>query len=88
MTADPTAYALRVRGHLDDHWVGWLGDVTVTAHADGTSTITGPIADQAELHGLLAKVRDLGITLLAVSSETPAIDIHPTPPTSPERSTT
>ncbi len=88
MTTDPTAYALRVRGHLDDHWVGWLGDVTVTAHEDGTSTIAGPIADQAELHGLLAKVRDLGITLIAVTPETPAIDLHPTSPTSPGRSTT
>ena len=88
MTADPTAYALRVRGHLDDHWVGWLGDVTVTAHEDGTSTIAASLADQAELHGLLAKVRDLGITLLAVSSETPAIDIQSASPTSPGRSTT
>jgi hypothetical protein len=70
MTADAQVYEVTVRGHLDDHWAGWLGDVTVTRNADGTSTLTGPVADQAELHGLLAKVRDLGLSLIAVASTT------------------
>ncbi len=61
----PTAYELRVRGHLDDHWSTWF-DLDVTRHDDGTSTLTGPIADQSRLHGVLAKLRDLGVTLLTL----------------------
>jgi hypothetical protein len=61
-------YELRVRGHLDRHWAGWLGDLTVTHHQDGTSTLTGPVLDQAALHGLLAKVSDLGIALISVGA--------------------
>jgi len=61
-------YVLRVEGHLDRHWAGWFGDLTISHDADGTSTLVGPVADQAQLHGLLAKVRDLGLPLLAVST--------------------
>ena len=64
-------YVFQVRGHLDEHWAGWLGDVTVTHHADGTSSFIGAITDQAEPHGLLAKVRDLGLTLIAVTASIP-----------------
>jgi len=59
-------YELRVQGHLDRHWAGWLGDLTVTHHEDGTSTLTGGVPDQAALHGLLAKIRDLGIALVSI----------------------
>ena len=67
MTLDPsTRYELRVRGHLDARWSGWLCDLAVQHHGDGTSTLTGPIADQAQLHGVLTRLRDLGVTLLSV----------------------
>ncbi|HET6987382.1 MAG TPA: hypothetical protein VFI00_12235 [Kribbella sp.] len=61
-------YQFTVAGHLDDHWPGWLGDLTLTRHDDGTSTLVGPIADQAQLHGVLAGIRDIGATLLSVQA--------------------
>jgi RimJ/RimL family protein N-acetyltransferase len=61
-----TPYELRVAGHLDDHWSGMLGGLTLTRCRDGTTTLTGPVADQAQLHGVLARVRDLGVPLLAL----------------------
>jgi hypothetical protein len=70
MTADGSTYAVRVQGHLDHHWASWLGHMTITHNDDGTSTLTGFVADQAALHGLLAKVRDLGIALIAVTPTT------------------
>ena len=60
-------YELRVDGHLDEHWSTWFG-LTLTHDDDGTTTLRGPVTDQAELHGLLAKVRDLGATLLSVKT--------------------
>jgi hypothetical protein len=62
-----STYRLRVDGHLDDHWSSWFGRFTITRETDGTTTIAGPVVDQAELHGLLVKVRDLGVTLLSVT---------------------
>ena len=62
----PAGYRLRVDGHLDHHWSAWFGGLTLTHHSDGTTSLGGPVADQAELHGLLAKVRDLGVTLISV----------------------
>lgn len=67
MTPDPpTRYELRVRGHLDGRWSDWLCALTVQHAVDGTSTLTGPIADQAQLHGVLTRLRDLGVPLLSV----------------------
>lgn len=62
----PVAYELRIQGHLDQHWSAWFGGLTITHDDDGTSALRGVITDQSELHGLLAKVRDLGITLVSV----------------------
>ena len=59
----PAHYELRVEGHLDEHWSAWFGGLTLIREDDGTTTLRGAVADQAELHGLLAKVRDLGATL-------------------------
>lgn len=70
MTADRPSYAVNVQGHLDDHWAGWLGELTVTRNDDGTTTLVGPVTDQAALHGLLAKIRDLGLPLISVTSIT------------------
>jgi RimJ/RimL family protein N-acetyltransferase len=61
-----TLYEFRISGHLDDHWAEWLGDLTLTRGDDGTSTLTGTVADQAQLHGVLSRLRDIGATLLAV----------------------
>ena len=66
-----TTYAIRVEGHLDDHWSSWFGRFTIARETDGTTTITGPVVDQAELHGLLVKVRDLGVTLISVARVEP-----------------
>ena len=63
----PTSYQLRVAGHLDQHWSPWLGGLTLTHDDDGTTSLTGAVADQAELHGLLTRIRDLGVTLLSLA---------------------
>lgn len=76
--AGPACYALRLDGHLDDRWSAWFGGLTLTQDADGTTSLTGPVADQAELHGLLAKVRDLGVTLISVALVVPE-DARPHP---------
>jgi RimJ/RimL family protein N-acetyltransferase len=65
--AAPT-YEVRVAGHLDDHWATWLDDLSLVRHADGTTVLTGALADQPQLHGLLARIRDLGAPLLSVST--------------------
>jgi hypothetical protein len=64
---DPAWYRLRVAGRIDDHWAAWFGGLTLTHDRDGTTSLTGQVRDQAELHGLLAKVRDLGVTLISVA---------------------
>jgi len=63
----PVAYQLRVAGHLDQHWSAWFGDLDLAHEEDGTTSLTGAIADQAALHGLLVKIRDLGVTLITVT---------------------
>ncbi len=61
-----TRYEFRIQGHLDQHWAQVLGDLSVRHDADGTTALTGPVLDQAQLHGLLARLRDLGAVLLSV----------------------
>ena len=67
----PASYELRIRGHLDQSWTQWFGQPGITHEPDGTTTLLIHVTDQAELHGVLAKVRDLGIPLIAM---TPAPD--------------
>jgi RimJ/RimL family protein N-acetyltransferase len=67
-TSRTTTYEVRVAGHLDDHWATWLDDLTLVRHDDGTTVLTGPLYDQSQLHGLLARVRDLGAPLLSLRS--------------------
>ena len=69
----PAGYRLRVEGHLDDHWSPWFSDLTLTHEGDGTTSLTGVVSDQAELHGLLTKIRDLGVTLISVEAIDPAM---------------
>lgn len=59
-------YHIRVQGHLDPSWSAWFEGFTITNEANGTAVLAGPVVDQAGLHGVLLKVRDLGIPLLAV----------------------
>jgi hypothetical protein len=61
-----TRYRLRIRGHLDPAWSSWFDGLTIRQRNDGTTTLTGPLVDQAELYGLLGRLRDLGATLLGV----------------------
>jgi hypothetical protein len=63
---DPARYEIRVAGHLDDHWAATLDDLTLVRVDDGTTTLTGPLIDQAQLHGVLARIRDLGVPLLTL----------------------
>lgn len=64
----PRRYELRIEGHLDEHWSTWFDGLALTHEDDGTTTLCGVVTDQAELHGLLAKVRDLGATLISLSA--------------------
>lgn len=65
----PVSYDIRVLGLLDPHWSTWFTGLTLTHQDDGTTSLHGVVTDQAELHGLLAKVRDLGATLLSVTPD-------------------
>ena len=67
-------YEIRLKGRLDSSWAEWLGGMSLTHASDGTTVLAGPVADQAALHGLLQKLRDLGITLISVNETSrPAI---------------
>jgi hypothetical protein len=60
-------YRIRVSGHLDDRWSDWLDGLAVQRQDDGTTVLAGPIVDQAALHGVIARIRDLGLPLLEVN---------------------
>jgi hypothetical protein len=59
---------VRVRGQIDEHWSDWFEDLTLS-YEEGVTVLTGPVQDQSALYGLLAKLRDLGLALVSVSSE-------------------
>jgi hypothetical protein len=63
----PGQYQLRIGGHLNSSWSDWFEGMVLTQEDDGTTTLCGPVVDQAALHGLLEKVRDIGATLMAVN---------------------
>ena len=64
---EPGLYEIRIKGHLADRWADWFGGLTITLEDNGDTLLTGPVVDQAALHGLLKKVRDLGMPLLSVN---------------------
>lgn len=76
---DPT-YAIRVRGRLEAHWSAWFDGLDVVSTDDGTTTIRGAVPDQAALHGLLQKVRDVGLPIVSVTQVTAAHDDAPASP--------
>jgi hypothetical protein len=63
---EPAFYEIRLKGHLDNRWAEWFEGLTLTREDNGEMLLTGPVVDQAALHGLLRKVRDLGMPLLSV----------------------
>jgi len=68
---DPWRYEIRVRGRLESRWAAWFDGMTLTPQSDGTTTIHGPVVDQAALHGLLRKLRDIGLALVSVTQVQP-----------------
>lgn len=74
---EPELYEIHIKGHLDDRWAAWVGDLTLTALDNGETLLTGPV-DQAALHSVLRKVRDLGMPLLSV------IRVEPKPANGPD----
>jgi hypothetical protein len=71
-------YAIRVEGRLPSRWSAWFDGLVVTTEDDGTTVISGPVVDQAALHGLLQKLRDIGIPLVSLTQLTPDAPAHQT----------
>jgi hypothetical protein len=74
---NPERYEICVKGHLDTRWAAWFDGLAIAHGSDGTTIIHGLVADQAALHGLLQKIRDLGLPLISVNHVTPG---HPEAP--------
>ena len=77
----PGQYEIRLKGHLDARWAAWFDGLAIAHGSDGTTLIHGPVADQAALHGLLQKTRDLGLPLISVTF------VDPGPPQAPDAAT-
>ena len=67
----PWRCEIRLKGHLDERWTDWFEGLTITREANGETRLTGPVVDQTALHGLLRKVRDLGLPLISVNCSEP-----------------
>ena len=67
----PWRCEIRLKGHLDERWADWFEGLTITREANGETRLTGPVVDQTALHGLLRKVRDLGLPLISVNCSQP-----------------
>jgi hypothetical protein len=72
----PATYEIRVRGRLGSRWAEWLGGMDVAWARDGSTILTGPVADQAALHGLLRRLRDLGVTLISIHVKEDSMASH------------
>lgn len=68
---EPMLYQIRIKGHLGEQWTDWFEGLSITLESDGDTVLTGRVVDQAALHGLLKKVRDLGMPLLSVNHVSP-----------------
>ena len=67
----PVEYHIRLQGHLGPELAGWFEGLSATAEADGTTLLAGPVADQAALHGMLRKIRDLGLPIISIAQAQP-----------------
>ena len=77
---DAGRYEIRVEGRLESRWAAWFDGMTLAPASDGTTTISGPVLDQAALHGLLRKLRDVGLPLISVTQLDP---LQPRPSSNP-----
>jgi hypothetical protein len=79
--AQPVIYQIRIKGHLGQQWTDWFEGLSIALEADGDTLLTGSVIDQAALHGLLKKVRDLGMPLISVirlaPDQTSGSDVRP-----------
>ena len=67
-------YQIRIKGHLGRHWTDWFEGLAITLEDNGDTLLTGPVVDQAALHGVLKKVRDVGMPLVSVSPVEPGLN--------------
>lgn len=67
----PTLYRIRVKGHLSDQWAEWFGGLTIENQPDGEAVLSGALPDQAALYGVLNRIRDIGLTLVALGCTEP-----------------
>ena len=72
----PALYRIRVKGNLDRKWSDWFDGFSITPHGDDETLLTGQVVDQSALHGMLGKIRDLGLPVLLVEREKVAEDTH------------
>ncbi|KQW50985.1 hypothetical protein ASC77_25265 [Nocardioides sp. Root1257] len=70
-THNPSRYEIRLQGRLHERWAVWFDDMTISAEPDGVTLLRGDVADQAALHGLLTRLRDLGLPLISVTPVDP-----------------
>ena len=75
-SVQPTIYQIRLEGHLDDQWTDWFSGLSVCLQKNGDTLLTGPVADQAALFGLLKKIRDLGMPLVSVNRVEPCPELN------------
>lgn len=75
----PLVYQIRLAGHLGQEWAEWFGALTISLEADGATVLTGSVVDQAALHGLLRRVRDVGAPLISVRLLDPSVPDTPDP---------
>ena len=68
-SAQPKIFQIRIQGHLSRQWMDWFDRLTITLEEDGNTLISGPVVDQSALHGILKRIRDLGMPLLSVNSD-------------------
>ena len=74
---EPTIYRIRVKGHLQPRWSQWLDPMTIVPQPNGDTLLNGPVVDQAALHGVLKRIRDLGVPLISVMEIAPGQDSAP-----------
>jgi hypothetical protein len=69
--SEPVVYQIRIKDHLDSQWKDWFEGMTIATDDDGTTLLSGTVADQSALYGLIRKIRDLGISLISVNRVSP-----------------